>query len=761
MACVTCSRKAELSKPDTQSPWVYYNSAGLSGVDGNVSALASCDTLLYAGGSFKHAGKVYARNIAQWDGHAWRALGEGCEKPVVFCAVDAQGRLYALCRQSDLFSSIKRWDGSAWRMIADSVQGTITGMTVDAKGMLLVSGSFRAGSLTVENSAQWNGTSWSQFDASGLVFTNAAGQVFDVRSNLDDNTVQVYRYDDSGWVGIGSGLQLAHPLTNDLKACADGSQRVVVLGKTLDENENREAFLARLEKDGSWKSIPIKDFCSSLDLLTPDVNDTARVWVGVDNCLYEFRSDSLRRFEACHGGNLLLQMKNGRLVTAGSLIFTHGGSQVFIAQFTDNDWASMDSTGADIRAHAGTFIKRKQALFQKIPAQDRPVYCTASNVSDILADAGGGVYVAGNFYFEKNGAYFNHVTYWNNGTYAPLGGGLFGEGGGIKLALAPDGTVYAANASLAGSGHPGLYSWNGSSWNFVRKTPGIISMACDKHGDLYALVTADKSSRPSLCRIPVDSPSVPVELIAKAALFDEIGVELLEIDDSLVHLYGDFLSVGDSLSPGHVGWRIPKSHGRHASGGNKGRARGTGSVPADTDRVRIIQDGPQTVWLVDSLHAWQECRYYLCCTTPRAFNTAYLHMKNVDGLRLESYSNRLASPWYYLTPAEYTISPEAGGHLVKVLIRDSVTARTTVPLKVTIVRTGFIVKTTAGNYSFNGEVWPLVKNHYDIGNDDAESIRVTGSQMFEIQGQTKWCRDTVINKATFPLRLSFGMRSVR
>ncbi len=65
-------------------------------MDGGVYALALDERgHLYAGGIFKSAGMVDAKNIAGWDGAAWHNLGKGINYRVSTLTFDGYGNLFA------------------------------------------------------------------------------------------------------------------------------------------------------------------------------------------------------------------------------------------------------------------------------------------------------------------------------------------------------------------------------------------------------------------------------------------------------------------------------------------------------------------------------------------------------------------------------------------------------------------------------------------------------------------------------------------
>jgi hypothetical protein len=448
--------------------------------------------------------------------------------------------------------------------------------------------------------------------------------------------------------------------------------------------------------------------------------------------------------EHCHVGKLLAQTKNGQLFTAGGLIYTRT-SQAYIARMEKGDWIGVDSTGADLFKRFPSRSEMVRDLLRQIPEKGRSPYLVENNVDDIVTDGKGGLYLAVDFNFEEKGTCLRRLAYWKDGTYSPLGGGLDRSGSGkIALALGPDGTLYAANAALALSGSnlpAGLFRFDGNVWHFVRTTPFVLSMAFDRQGTLYGLVTIRNSSEYSFCRIPVESPQDSIEPIPGKF---KGHADRIAVDDTLVHLFGDFVSVNDSLSLGHAGWRI--------SGRGKPMARIAPTALSNADRIRVLPEYRESISLLDSSKVMQNANYSLYNATATPFDTVYLQMRRIDNLQMESYSERRS--WYSITPQEYTVSPQEGGFLVKVRFRDSVTTRKNVPLKVTTLRTGLITRVPPNGYCFRDTLHPLVENRYDNGTDDMRSMHVGVGDNFPVQGRIR-PKDTIVRATEFPWPLEW------
>ncbi|HEY3243013.1 MAG TPA: hypothetical protein VGM03_06635, partial [Phycisphaerae bacterium] len=139
---------------------------------------------LYVGGNFSNAGGVSVSNIARWSGISWSSLGVNLSGNVYALGVfdyDGAGgnppELYAGGSFSLTFNRIAKWNGSTWSAVGSGANNDVYALKVfdeDGSGpavpALYVGGLFTtAGGLTVNGSANWNGTTWSALG-------NGAGQ---------------------------------------------------------------------------------------------------------------------------------------------------------------------------------------------------------------------------------------------------------------------------------------------------------------------------------------------------------------------------------------------------------------------------------------------------------------------------------------------------------------------------------------------------------------------------------------------------------
>jgi hypothetical protein len=121
-----------------------------------------------------------ARRIARWDGSYWSRLATGVNSAVHALAVYDSGsgpELYVggefTQADGNPADRIARWNGSSWSPVGSGVSGggapQVEAMTIfdDGSGPeLIVAGSFSfSGPTLMRNIGSWNGSSWSQLDA--------------------------------------------------------------------------------------------------------------------------------------------------------------------------------------------------------------------------------------------------------------------------------------------------------------------------------------------------------------------------------------------------------------------------------------------------------------------------------------------------------------------------------------------------------------------------------------------------------------------
>lgn len=140
--------------------------AGLTGgVPNSVDALAiGPGTPLYAGGTFTTSGATAVLNIAQWDGTAWTALGDGLNSGVFALALAPDSTLYAggafIVSGSISLRHVGKWNGTSWEPLGYGTNNTINSLALGDDNVLYASGIFTlAGTdlYVADRMAKWTG----------------------------------------------------------------------------------------------------------------------------------------------------------------------------------------------------------------------------------------------------------------------------------------------------------------------------------------------------------------------------------------------------------------------------------------------------------------------------------------------------------------------------------------------------------------------------------------------------------------------------
>ncbi len=202
-----------------------------SGVDGEVHALKAFtlanQQLLYVGGSFHRADTIVSPGFALWTSNNWYPLGAGLDPlpyGVYAIAVDPAGNPYAagsfvdVMANGDTLRNIAHWDGSAWKPLGGGVTNWRGAVPVFALQMVqdtLYAGGFFdyvADHLPAKGVARWANNQWSavgQIDSNEVHVTSlaiyknelyAAGEFTTIGN---DSAQGIARWDGTQWHSLG------------------------------------------------------------------------------------------------------------------------------------------------------------------------------------------------------------------------------------------------------------------------------------------------------------------------------------------------------------------------------------------------------------------------------------------------------------------------------------------------------------------------------------------------------------------------------
>lgn len=155
------------------------------GLNNKVSALASGNGKIYAGGTFTQSGATALNHIAQWDGSSWSALGSGLtgSGTVNVLGIAVAGTNVYVGGQNFtnasgvIVSNLAVWNGASWSALGSGTEFGRNCMALAASGNdLYAGGNFNwAGDKPAQFVAHWNSLS-NFYPAANIQLTRTAWQ---------------------------------------------------------------------------------------------------------------------------------------------------------------------------------------------------------------------------------------------------------------------------------------------------------------------------------------------------------------------------------------------------------------------------------------------------------------------------------------------------------------------------------------------------------------------------------------------------------
>jgi hypothetical protein len=255
-----------------------------SGIDG-VYAMAVHDKsgLAFIGGEFSHIGEQAAKNIALWDGTAWKTIGNA-DKPVWAMAI-YRDDLYVGGEFTTIggitANHIARWNliEQKWYALGGGVNGDVYALSFAPDGTLYASGKFSNAGNAAGAVALWDTTknTWSAievsfyYDTSNCLFSNHDCVVWALAAETDGVTI------GGGFDGVCVDASCSryypvnhilywHRATNKLLKLGDGvNGKVFALALAEDglyvggdfERAGTSAAhdIAKMDWDGNWSGL--------------------------------------------------------------------------------------------------------------------------------------------------------------------------------------------------------------------------------------------------------------------------------------------------------------------------------------------------------------------------------------------------------------------------------------------------------------------------------------------------------------------------
>lgn len=421
--------------------------AGVHGGDRWVRALtATASGDLVAGGNFLFAGDVVCRNVARWDGSAWRAMGGGIDGQVDELIALPNGDVVAggtfTTASGTVVDNIARWNGTTWLPLGGGVDAKVTSMTALPGGVIAVFGNFQtAGTTPAPGAALWNGASWTALPSTGI--SAPIGVTMPNGTLVATTNLGIAAF-------VGGAWQPLSPLSPGLFA------------GTLVAMPNGDLVVGEVTISG-WPSHVLRWNGTSWADLQPGV---------------------------LVGGTIstLLALPNGDVIAGGGLAgartwapTTFLAKGIGVMRFDGVAWRSLTAdTGLmfDVVQIVATATGSIVACGESAPIGMDEGHIAEWNGTSwtplglgldgravcIAALPTGGVVVSG-YFTQAGGLAANNIAIWNGSTWSALGSGL--NQPARKLLVAPNGDLIAiGDFGLAGGIQTtGAARWNGTSWS--------------------------------------------------------------------------------------------------------------------------------------------------------------------------------------------------------------------------------------------------------------------------------------------------------
>lgn len=456
---------------------------------------------IYAGGNFKNSSNN--NFVATWNGTNWIEIGSGTRR------LNANGAILTLASYNDTIYAagaftnslgryyVAKWDGNSWSQLDSNASlhadEFIYAITVDKVGNVYAAGSFSnaAGKYYV---AKWNGSTWGEL-GSGTNALNANGVIYAVTTDANNNVYAagyftnsnnkryVAKWNGTSWSELGGGTNALN--ANDYIDClaADANGNIYAGGNF--SNSNGECYLAK------W---------------------TGTNWVEVGAGVSVLHANSVIK---------TIAVKNeAEIYVAG--MFTDFGGNYYVARYNGSTWSAVNAplsslqTNGDIESISidgagniyagGKFLNKAShsyiakwggAGWEELGAMGDPLY--SSNISQVIADSAGNVYVTDRTYIQNYGDSYS-IKAWNGKTWKELtlpdSLRLF-VSGVHSMALDSKGKLCVTGRKMGVSYYDCVLAWDGSKWEIMEDVPnslradnsnpvyGINEIETDRQGNVY------------------------------------------------------------------------------------------------------------------------------------------------------------------------------------------------------------------------------------------------------------------------------------
>ncbi|MEM9069361.1 MAG: hypothetical protein AAGE52_12680 [Myxococcota bacterium] len=473
--------------------------AGASGAIGaSVRSVALDGETIYAGGLFESISGVAARNIAQWDGAAWAAMGDGIPDLVLAVEWDADAdRVYAGGQSAGFLPmprSVYVWDGATWSSFASVEGGDVFVIRKLSDGRLAVGGNFTGiAGVPAPGLAVWDGVSWSRWGAA-LAEGDEVHEVYEAggvaciaggfsTSFADNRGVACWDEDRGDWNALTEGL----PPGRVFALLSDGDAGELIAGGEFgyldSDTGDVRAGLAR------WNGAEWSVFAGGV--AGGDINrvrtlardDEGRVLIGgrftvVDPLGAAVRAVGTAAWDGsawASFGDLQdpLEVFVPGLAGAHDLALQDDGDVVLAGVFLEVD--EQIASGIALRSDEWVALQPDAASFEGL----------GGNGLRLALASDGSVYVFGSFTFAGS-TRANRLARWNGSGWDAVGEGLPMEALVNTLAVDPATDEVVIGGEFTIGEAQNLARWNGSEWRAIGGSPDgpVTSAVFGSGGDL-------------------------------------------------------------------------------------------------------------------------------------------------------------------------------------------------------------------------------------------------------------------------------------
>lgn len=415
------------------------------GCNGSIQAAAKfADGRIAVGGVFSLCGSVAANRIAIYTPatDSWSGLATGIQPATQteFIQINALAVV-----GNDLYvggqferaggvtvNNIARWDGSVWTALGNGLdQGGQVDALAASGGSLYVGGTFGSiGGVIAQRVARWDGNSWSSLGSGASNGVNGrvlsigvsgadvyVGGGFTLAGGITAN--RVARWDGLGWSGLGSGVGSS---ASDVIQTLAVSGNVVYVGGQFTQAGGVSALRIARWNGISW---------SSISGIPGD---------GVNSRVYS------------------LAVSESSIFLVGAFSQAGGLAASYAAQWDGNQWRTM---GAGL---------------------DRPA---AS-----LLVAGGDVFAFGEFR-RAGGSLMNNAARWDGIQWNVMGPSIQTQGlnGSVgSLAVSENDVFVGGGFTQVGAVAANyLARWDGNAWSSLGANPGQLTLRSQFQGTIFSL----------------------------------------------------------------------------------------------------------------------------------------------------------------------------------------------------------------------------------------------------------------------------------